>query len=204
MGWNTKEFIFNIETYYGLYGNKIIKDTVTYVIQKMESKGVDLKKMFYEKIVLKHSNQFKTPPDVAKIIELTTDKDEVEKKALESWNEINKKVNSYANVIMSDGALQYAIENMGGWISFCTRDNSPEKETWAKKRFMELYAIGFTENIDPKVLKGIIYQQGGTKPRTVHIGQSDVCLQIEQDVKMKAIEENKVMQQINFKSEEVE
>ena len=199
---NTDKFMVSLVSYYGNYANDVISSIVKKYIESLEKNGSNLEKMFYE-IVKVYSNQFKTPPDVAKIIELTTDKYEVEKKALESWNEVNKKVNSYANVIISDGACQYAIENMGGWISFCQRDNDPAKEVWVKKRFMELYAIGYTENIEPKILKGIIYQGGGSKARTVHIGQSERCLQIEQDIKTKAIEENKVMQQINFKSGEV-
>jgi len=199
---NTDKFMLSLVSYYGNYANDIISSIVKKYIESLEKNGSNLEKMFYE-IVKLHSNQYKTPPDVAKIIELTTDKNEVEKKALEAWNEINKNVNSYANAIIEDGALQYAIENLNGWVNFCQRDNDPAKEAWVKKRFMELYEIGYTENIEPKILKGIVYQQGGKEPRVVYVGGSERCLQIEQDIKTKAIEENKVMQQINFKSGEV-
>ena len=60
---NYKQFMQAIENYYGKYRNEFVGDIVSKYIN-INYKESELDKLL-EKLILKYSNQYKTPPDVA-------------------------------------------------------------------------------------------------------------------------------------------
>jgi hypothetical protein len=149
-------FMALIEAYYGRYSDAISNLVLRYVTENYQEDELD---GLYKRILATYSSQYKRPPDVAQIHALkASDAANVEIEALQHWSGINRIVNSYSGIVFDDLRLQYVIQGMGGWIEFCQRPNDPESETWARKRFVELYKMYTAQDMGderPKMLRGM-------------------------------------------------
>ena len=92
------DFISAIEHYYGNYDTPEKKKIMTEYIMDNVSES-ELEPLF-KKIILSISSQYKTPPDVAMLSGLFSDKLEI--RANNLYDEISKKASAYNDLIISD------------------------------------------------------------------------------------------------------
>ena len=189
------DFISAIEHYYGNYDTPEKKKIMTEYIMDNVSES-ELEPLF-KKIILSISSQYKTPPDVAMLSGLFSDKLEI--RANNLYDEISKKASAYNDLIISDICAFMAFKNAtGGLENFTRRDRT--NEVWIKKRFIELYKMYIQnppdEGIRP-VFKGI-----GQFGEPVMIGDPEKCKQISGENKLTSIEYD-LTQNIKRISEEV-
>lgn len=132
---NELEFIKSIEKYYGLeYDNEMERKLVISFL-----KNIDNLKMLFGRVIKKHSKKYKSLPDIAIFNQCIMTDESLEIEALHHYEEINKILNSSAEIVFEDIRLQACINGLGGWVEFCFRD--PEYENLHRKRFIELYKI---------------------------------------------------------------
>lgn len=177
------DFITEIEKRYGKYSEILKAELVIYLPAKVRQS--ELQGLFW-KIREEFSTQFKTPPDITMINKLLKISGySIEAEALHWWKQLNDKVNSYRDCMISDVRVQAAIEMMGGWVNFCQRllrdENGKDLDVWAQKRFVELFKM-YSE-IPPveelKILPGLSNDEDYTrrKKKMIFIGDKNLCLQ---------------------------
>ncbi len=164
------KFISAIEAYYGLYDSELKKEIVLeYIINRFqESELEDLFKL----IISRHPSQYKTPPDVAVIQDLTADSLDAE--ALAAWDLVCHKVNPYKDCVFADKRIYAALRSMGGHVNFSKR--LQKDEVWEQKRFIEYYKI-YTDN-PPGDVKPIMPGLSTLKDDYLMIGDKVKCREI--------------------------
>ena len=165
------DFISAIEHYYGNYDTPEKKKIMTEYIMDNVSEN-ELEPLF-KKIILKISSQYKTPPDVAMLSGLFSDKLEI--RANNLYDEISRKASAYNDLIIADTCAFMAFKNATGGLENFTRRERTD-EVWIKKRFIELYKMYIQnppdEGISP-IFKGI-----GQFGEPVMIGDKEECKRI--------------------------
>ncbi len=165
------KFIFAIEAYYGPYASKAKKEIVLeYVMNRYPES--DLDKLF-KQLIINYPSQYKTPPDVNVIHDLTSDN--IEAEALNAWDILCKKANPYKDIVFADKRIYAVLRAMGGHVHFSKREE--KDEVWTQKRFIELFKM-YTKS-PPEVMTGTIMRGLGTaKKDYILIGNEDKCREI--------------------------
>ena len=189
------KFLTGVTGYYGDY-NPIVENVVMKYIQGKFQES-ELNEVF-KKLVMNLESKYKTPPDVAEFERIfALDKNDVERDGNLAWIEVNKNINSNADAVIENPIIQTVIENMGGWIGFCSRPNDHQSEVWNRKRFIELYAMYQGQELTTKVLRGRVSLAGG-RSQTIMIGNPQNC----QNILEMAKQENKNYLELSKKLKE--
>ena len=175
------EFMTAVIGIYGPYSSPILEQ-ITFKYIKERFSEADLQAVI-EKLILKKSSKYKTPPDPAEFEELfPIQKKSIEAEALKWWDELNRKTNSYRDCVISDVRAYKALQTMGGWVWFCQRlktdENGKDLDQWTRKQFVDLFKL-YSEN-PPEGQIGILPGLGEMKKQPVMIGNQDQCLLISQ------------------------
>lgn len=150
--------------------NQIRMDWIKQNISENDIEG------FIKKILATVKSEYKVMPSIATFEEIllksaTKTNEQVEIEALRAYRWINKNLNAYRSVFFENIVLQLVIEDMGGWVAFCSRQAS--EDVWTRKRFIELYKMHSREKIksQPRTLPGI-----NTDNRIIFFGDKEKCL----------------------------
>ena len=186
------EFLAVIIDVYGDYKSPVLKKlTALYIKENFKVRELE---NILSKLLIELNPKFKTPPSPADFQEIFFKKSKgTEAEALIWWNDLNNKVNSWKDCIISDIRVQSAIETMGGWVWFCQRvkvdDSGRDLDQWHRKNFIELFKL-YTENPPEKEIKVLSGLSEKIKAPLM-IGDEKICLQIQDrnSAALKAIEE---------------
>lgn len=125
----------------------------------------------FERAVIKAVGSLRFFPKPVELRELV--RGDAGAEAALAWDRVERAMSSfgtYRSVQFDDPAIHLAIESMGGWVSFGTRE--PDGEDWHRKEFERLYRIaldrieraGLDRARPPLVLAGLYELQGQESP----------------------------------------
>ena len=182
------EFMTAVTDIYGPYASPVLEQ-ITFKYIKERFKESELQAVI-EKLILKKSAKFKTPPDPAEFEELFFKQSDaqVEIEAAHFYDMLNNTGCSLDNIIVSDIRAQKALVSaFGSWPDFCQRN--PESEQWHRKNFVAAFIKQHHEATDeqPSIMYGDSSQRLIKAP--IPFGDKDKCLML--------IEQHKAPLQIN-------
>lgn len=173
------EFMAAIVDIYGPYRSAMLEQlTARYVRNRFGEQELE---RALTQLTLKRSARYKTPPDPAEFEEIFFRKDGyLEAEALKWWMELNRKINSRCDCIISDLRVQAAVDVAGGWVAFCTRvirdENGRDIDVWNRKQFVDLFKLysSCPPDIEVKIFRGIY----DDRSKIVMIGDEARCREL--------------------------
>ena len=179
---NHVKFMLGVIEVYGPYNSEILESlTMSYLQERWRESDLE---SVYKQLILKKSSKYKTPPDPAEFEELfpRQSSTSIEAEALKWWDELNRKINSYRDCIISDVRAYKAIQMMGGWTWFCQRlvrdETGKDIDVWNRKQFVEYFKL-YSENRPDEEIS-IMQGLSEMKKPPVMIGNQEQCLMIQE------------------------
>ena len=183
------DFMTTLEHVYGEYKSDIMKRITAQYISNNFSE--DRLEFVMSKILLSVNPRFKTPPSPADFAEIFSIDPDAE--GMRYWNELNKKINSWSDIIIDDIRAQKAVEAMGGWVAFCMRtardENGCDIDHWNRKEFLKYFRL-YTDNPPNEPIRRL-RSKNGIDHEPILIGDRNKCIAVED----KSAE---IMKQLNF------
>lgn len=156
------EFLTAVTSYYGDYQNDFVKKAVfKWICENLEESKLET---YYTTLISKHSNRYKTPPDIATLHSLFAVNSQIQ--AENAWQQLVNK-SAITDVLITDPYSYAVVAGYGSWDEFCkSRDDYTEL---THKEFIKRYTM-FRESgyqYTPRVLRGALIGYENVKTQII-------------------------------------
>lgn len=150
----TEKFITMLVAYYGINAkaDAVKLSVVTEYVAQFSD--MQRKELFNKAIALFAPTSTNPYPIVVHLHGFMHSEADVAREAAEAWRQLEIKSNRYRSIAIEDPRISYALDRIGGWITFC--DRTVQSEQFIRRDFLQAYAMASEATLStvPKVYHG--------------------------------------------------